>query len=403
MKKACVIISYWYLSLPIFNSLKELYPNYIWYLIDPNEMMGLDANTKFRQNISKNVDGYKLLNMGFLSIILRSKRLGPWLKSYLFYSFYGYYHSLLLKYLKKENFEIIVLTSDWFHSAKTISTDESLSQNSVLIQPCYLDLWERKKVDRIYKSRFPFVASLKYFVWEYLFPYHPVLRIQETRFGFINKKSRLLIWDETLSKYYKEIGRKFELISNPNYRSLFKKYKLKKERIFENRKPVVTLFPANYTHNFGAIYQDKLVEQYKLLLREINNTCKVRLKIHPNENISYWINIFRTIKPEQIIKEDDPQKVIFESDFIISTNSYSCVEALLIGIPCINLNPFAEMISITNVEIYTKYSLLNAKDYKVAREFINRSITNNSNYKKYLMDINLKAKTLLGKYPDIKL
>ena len=98
-------------------------------------------------------------------------------KILLFYFFYVT-NSTLLKYLKKRILTI-VLTSDWFHQAKTIATDATLAQNSVLIQPCYLDLWERKIVDKIYKSRFP-LCFIKIFFRKY-FPYHPVLKIQETR------------------------------------------------------------------------------------------------------------------------------------------------------------------------------------------------------------------------------
>ena len=90
------------------------------------------------------------------------------------------------------------------------------------------------------------------------------------------------------------------------------------------------------------------------------------MKIHPNEKVLYWRKFLIKLIPK-IIKDENIHQVIFESDFIISTNSYSCVEALLIGTPCINLNPNSEMISITNVDLYTKYSLLNASDYKVAK------------------------------------
>ena len=56
--------------------------------------------------------------------------------------------------------------------------------------------------------------------------------------------------------------------------------------------PVVTLFPADYTLNFGITYQERLIEQYKLLFEEIRNNYEVRLKIHPNENLLNWKMIF---------------------------------------------------------------------------------------------------------------
>ena len=104
MKKACVVISYWYLSTPIYLSLKEQYPEYDWHLIDPNEFMGMNTNNIFRKNKSQEFNGYKLINTGFLSIILKLKILNPYLKSFLFYLFYSYYNFLLIEYFKKENF-----------------------------------------------------------------------------------------------------------------------------------------------------------------------------------------------------------------------------------------------------------------------------------------------------------
>ncbi len=402
MKKACVVISYWYLSVPIYLSLKELYPKYDWKLIDPNEFMGMDTNNIFRKNKSQKIKGYTLINTGLLSTIFKIKIFSPWLKSFLFYFFYSYYNSLLIEYFNKENFDHIVLTSDWFHSAKSIGSCSELCDKSILIQPCYLDLWKRKlSVNKVILP-YPFVFAIKTFLRKKIFPLHPILKINETRFGFINKKVRLLIWDENLSEFYKEVGRKFELISNPIYKSLFKKYKSYNVRNLDKGLPIVTLFPADYTLNFGIDYQEKLIAEYKLLFKDLSTNYEVRLKIHPNENILFWKKIFKTISSDKIIKEEDPHKVIFESDFIISTNSYSSVEALLIGTPCINLNPNSELISITNPEIYTKFSLLNASDYKMAKNYIDKSLIDN-NYQKYLQDLSLKAKELLGQHPEIKL
>ncbi len=402
MKKACVVISYWYLSTPIYLSLKEQYPEYDWHLIDPNEFMGMNTNNIFRKNKSQEFNGYKLINTGFLSIILKLKILNPYLKSFLFYLFYSYYNFLLIEYFKKENFDHIVLTSDWFHSAKSIGSCNELCNKSILIQPCYLDLWERKSSLNKVTSPWKFGLAIKNFLRKYIFSFHPILKIQETRFGFINKNVRLLIWDENLSKFYVEFDRKFELISNPIYKSLFKKYKSKNSNKLKKELPVVTLFPADYTLNFGITYQERLIEQYKLLFEEIRNNYEVRLKIHPNENLLNWKMIFNKISPDNIIINEDPHQVIFDSDFIISTNSYSSVEALLIGTPCINLNPNSELISITNPEIYTKYSLLNASDYNEAKKYLDKSLISD-NYEKYLQDLSLKAKELLGQNPEIKL
>ena len=402
MKKACVLISYWYLSVPIYDSLKELYPEYEWKLIDPNEFMGLDTNKVFRKKLSKNYSGYEILNIGFLSIILNSKLLNPLLKSIIFYFFYEYYHNKLIKFISKENYDFIILTSDWFHSAKTIASLNSLIKKSILIQPCYLDLWKRKFKKIKNKSPSNFFSEMKLMLKKYFFSYHPILKIQETRFGFINKKSRLLIWDDNLTKYYEEIGRKYELISNPIYKSIYQKKKENSSTKSIKNKPLVILFPANYSLNFGNIYQSKLQQEYKRLYLNLKDFCDVRLKIHPNENISYWTNIFNNIDRKKIIKFDNPQDTILKADFIVSTNSYSCVEALLLGTPCINLNPNTELITSTNVGIYTKYSLLNSSDSFVAKDYIKSALKGNT-YNDYLRKLELKAKDLLGNYPDINI
>ena len=193
--------------------------------------MGMETNNMFRRKNSSSINGYKKVNTRFLSFFVNNKILSPGLKFYFFYLFYGYYNFLLINYFIKKKFDYIVLTSDWFHSSKSIASSKNLSKKILLIQPCYLDLLERIKSIKIYKLRLKIFSSIKSFLRKIIFNQdpkflHPILKIEETRFGFINKKSRLLIWDENLSEYYEKINRKFELISNPIYKSLYNKYKL---------------------------------------------------------------------------------------------------------------------------------------------------------------------------------
>ena len=98
------------------------------------------------------------------------------------------------------------------------------------------------------------------------------------------------------------------MISNPIYKSLFKKYKSNNVKDLNKALPIVTLFPADYTLNFGIDYQEKLIAEYKLLYKNLSTTYEVRLKIHPNESILYWKKIFKTISSDNIIKEEDPHK-----------------------------------------------------------------------------------------------
>ena len=71
--KNCVVMSYWYLSYPLYEAMIDLYPKYDWYFVDPNEFMGLKTNQPFRLNQASKIKNYKLVNIGFLENIINSR------------------------------------------------------------------------------------------------------------------------------------------------------------------------------------------------------------------------------------------------------------------------------------------------------------------------------------------
>ena len=237
------------------------------------------------------------------------------------------------------------------------------------MQPCFLDLYLKPTADRIYKSRFPLVAETKTFIKKYLFPDHPILKIKESRFGLIDKDSILYIWDKQLCNFYIKNNREFRLISNPLNEHLFYR-STKTIKTIEN-KAKVSIFPANYSHNFGDVYQQIVEEQYIKLVKSLLNLADLTIKIHPNESSDYWANVFHMIDRSLIVQDTNSHDLILNSNYVVSTNSYSCVEATLLGTPCINLSPREDLMTKSQDTRYsTKYSILNVSNHSDALKYI---------------------------------
>ena len=367
--KVCVLMSYWYLSYPIYEAMKDLYPKYQWYFVDPNEYMGIQSNKSFRINNLSKVKNYKLVKIGFLQKIIDSNLIPESTKSYLFYKFYFYYERKLIRFFLKEKFDHIIFTSDWFHSSKSLSTNKLIKSKKSLLQPCFLDLYLKSTEERIYISRFPLVAEIKTLLKKYFFPDHPILTIKETRFGLINKNSKLYIWDEKLCDFYNKNNRKFTLIINPLYKHLF--YKSNKFIKRVKKKAKVSILPANYSLNFGNLYQSIIEEEYIKLVSSIYEDVDLIIKIHPNESLSYWSKVFSMIDNSCFIQDVNIHDLILDSNYIVSTNSYSSIEATLLGTPCINLNPRDDLMTKNQDTRYSiKYSILNASNYNEVVEYI---------------------------------
>tara|TARA_B100000212_G_scaffold325218_1_gene286712 strand:- start:974 stop:2155 length:1182 start_codon:yes stop_codon:yes gene_type:complete len=384
--KACVLMSYWYLSYPLYEAMIDLYPKYEWYFVDPNEIMGKQANQSFRLNKSPKITNYKLLNIGFLDFILKSKLLSEGLKTSIFYQFYFYYEKKLIRFFLQEKFDHIIFTSDWFHSSKSIASNKSIKAKRSLVQPCFLDLYLKSKPS----AQLNFKNLIKKFL---LFKTHPILKITETRFGIIDKDSRLYIWDKQLCDFYIKNNREFTLISNPLYEHLLYK-STKKIKIIE-KKAKVSIMPANYSINFGDLYQKIVEDQYIRLVESLIDSVDLTIKIHPNEPLDYWVKVFHMIDRSLIIKDINTQDIILNSNYIVSTNSYSCIEATLLGTPCINLSPREDLMTRSQDTRYSrKYSILNVSNYSDAVDFINK-YKDRTDYKLKLKSLRILAKDLL--------
>ena len=349
--------------------------------------MGSTVNGSFRSNYPSDIT-VKTPSPSLLTFILKCSYIPISIKGILFYALFRSYSHNLITSLNRLNPDYIVLTSDWFHSALIISS--RFSQAKIhLIQPCFLDLWERK-------------PPLTRKSLNKLLGFHnPLMFPKSTCFGMNNQSCHLHIWDKNLSEFYNSNNRSFNLISNPLYSSLLSKRSSKADRLNHYNKQIL-IMPADYSANFEDEYQKKLEDAYSDLVSTLRNAnIDFRVKIHPNESETYWRDALKVNSLEILPSSSSPQDSIQASSYIISTNSYSSVEATLLGVPCLNLNPNSHLITITDSTNFSKYAFRNFKNtYELANFIFNSTY---ESYEKSLDEVNSVSENLLGLLPELSL
>jgi hypothetical protein len=145
---------------------------------------------------------------------------------------------------------------------------------------------------------------------------------------------------------FKERGIDFESVKYPLFQYLQRKYS---SSIRGVQRTTIAVLPANYELNHGRIFQDMLESEYReLIQRLLEEDVDIYIKIHPNEQIEYWRNTLRIEKDARVKFYDsaaDRLELFGRSDFVISTNSFSAVEATLCGAVTINFNPLSRQLS----------------------------------------------------------
>ena len=136
----------------------------------------------------------------------------------------------------------------------------------------------------------------------------------------------------------------------------------------DRNKKTLTFFTAFYGDvlGHGNDYQKNLEESLNYVIENLNNKYNIIIKTHPNEELSYWKNVFK-FKNITLIKNINNFDLMLISDIMISSNSYASVEATLLGVTTINFVPGANIISkefcnlfnqFVSVVEYSKESLL---------------------------------------------
>jgi hypothetical protein len=342
-KRAVIFVGYHYLSTPVYEALRDQLNDYEVIYLNTKDTVGHDTNKVFFQN-NKFDDSYNFYQMQYEPLwnrgrpinTIRSKFIRV-LKRYSFILSFPTYKKKVLNFVESFKPDLFIITTDMFITPRFLA-DELPDIPIFLIQPCYLDLWERPYLNK-FSKKLVNVFSPKFFE-------------RQQYFGFEITRAKLLIWEPSSFDIYKKKGRNPILISNPNHIQLknnskhFRSYKqqILKEIKFANNKKTVSFYTAFYGDviNHGLEYQKNLENSIIDVINRIRNHYNIIIKIHPNEDLNYWRDVFKDFINEDILltkNHGHKFKFMAASDIMIATNSYASVEATLLGVFTINFVP----------------------------------------------------------------
>ena len=350
-RKAIIFVGYYYLSTPIYTALKTQLKDFDLQYLFTKDTIASETNYKyFDINSLKQTDPdiiemeynppwYGKTFLGNHKSKLKKKLIWAW---WMFN--FPLFRRKVLRFVKDAKPDIILTTSDMFFTPRYIA-DKMPDTPILLIQPCYLDLWERE-------YRFELTKKLMNIIQPYLFE-------RQQYFGFEIEREKLLLWEPSAFEIYKQKGKDPLRIINPSHIQIKEsavQIKTQKEKFLEgvfgkiSPQKTISFFTAFYgdVKGHGNTYQQNLEEELIKVITAIQEDYNIIIKIHPNEQMSYWTNVFTeklTSKDNiTIVHNCDKFQLMGSSDFMISTNSYAAVEASLMGIVTLNFVPGVEII-----------------------------------------------------------
>ena len=357
-KKICgvIFVGYNYLSTPIYEALKDQLNGIDLHYVLTKDIIGSDVNSKFFDvsSFSREDPFFHQLNYTPPWYVpdkawhLRGwfYKLTSWTK---WFFAYKKFKQELKKILTDINPQFFIATSDLFFSPR-FTVNEFPNTPMYILQPCYLDLWERK-------YRYPYLKRIMNRIESDVFE-------RQQYFGMEILDAKLLIWESSAINKYKQKGREVIPVVNPLHLALRKKvedsddvldHQIISSYFADQHKELISIFPAIYTEIHGKDYQENLEKELKELIRELRGDWNIVIKIHPNEDDTYWRNCFKEFSEPSIFFTQtlDKFKIMGASNYHISTNSYSSVEATLIGVLSIN---FVPGVSIIGTEFCTPFN-----------------------------------------------
>lgn len=343
-KRAVIFVGYHYLSTPVYEALRDQLNDYELIYLNTKDTIGHHTNYEFFKH-NRLDDSYNynempyepLWNRGRPINLIKSKILRT-IKRFSFIFSFNYYKKNVLDFVKSFKPDIFIVTTDMFFTPRYIA-EKLVDIPIFLIQPCYLDLWERPYLNGFSKKIVNIIQPYFYEKQQY--------------FGFEISRAKLLIWEPSSYDIYKEKGRDPQLIINPNHIQLInnsKKYKASKNKILKEinipdlNKKTISFYTAYYGDvlNHGVEYQANLEKSIIEVIHKIKDYYNIIIKIHPNEEMNYWNNVFKDFLNTDVIiikNHDNKFNLMAASDIMIATNSYASVEASLLGLLTINFVP----------------------------------------------------------------
>lgn len=233
----------------------------------------------------------------------------------------------------------IVTTGETLTTLQCLQWAHHNNKKIIIIQPCYVTLPKLNLHQQIYRY-------LKYSIINIISKIlsKSIISSENKLFGTTFTESNIIIFDSSLDKYYSNKKNKIHKFSIQNLQKYISKPDMLTYEYKKNQGNVLICI-QNYCELSHIMSIEKATLLNKSYFDIINDNPKFNflVKIHPRQSkdFDFYSNYFKKIKHNNYsIYKDIELEKLFDLSFVhISTQSFTAVEAILNGIPSINLSP----------------------------------------------------------------
>jgi hypothetical protein len=372
--KVLLLMGYYYLSNPIYEALKHQLKNCDVFYYNPKEYIGGEINSKnFNSHeFAKKEPGYSELSYDPPWYQKTSK---DWVRRNVLDKLKGLfallrsasgYKKQILAEIERISPDIVVCNSDIFIAPRMLQSQRP-DIPLVVIQPCFLDLREEKSTIPWHKK-----------IVNYLFG---DIYATQGFWGMECQKAKVLVWDSFAFKHYQASNINVYQITNPADVMLksqvaalqhLDKSSVAQKHGLSPRFRTVILYTGQFASLHGQLFQTLLETSYRVFIEAISPYFNVIVKIHPNDEVSYWESIFDENEKSNIkvIRDIDKAELLFLADIAISTDSYAAYEAAINNLVSINFNPKSDEDGYYLSSAYAKVPVLDADKISTVNDFV---------------------------------
>jgi hypothetical protein len=338
-----VFVGYHYLSTQMYRSLKRQLPQFRFLYVFAKDTIGSDANFRLFDRSAMKAEDPDYVELAYDPPWFREwprawqsqSRAGRALRWARWSVAFVRYKREIRKLIATLRPDLFVTTTDLFFAPRYVARKFPRTPLAI-VQPCYLDLWDRPE-------RFSILRLVVNFL-------QPGVFARQEYFGLEIPGAPLLVWDPDSHKTYRDKGRAAVRVVSPAHldiREQAAQYREQTDEILAELglgAPVVSVFPAYYgdVKGHGDDYQKELEQALVEVVERLSGAFTVVLKVHPNEEPAYWRRVFAQVSGRESVRmvtTIDRFKLMAVSEYHISTNSYSAVEATLSGAVAVNFVP----------------------------------------------------------------
>jgi hypothetical protein len=347
MKKILLIPTYYYLSNPLYSSLKEILDeNYSFTYFFSKDSTSLKSNLL---NISKlkvgsNFDKYVEIDAPLPWVYneqkfnIRVRFINGFLKKVNYFFKLKRYVKQFITKINEISPDYIVITSDLTISYRIIKKYFP-KVKIIILQPCFLDFRDRELREipvgiRIINNYFKGI----------LYPNQPY-------FGLENKSTdKLLLFEDKFFEFYKDKRENIYKIFNPFFVKLndqiesldIVKIKNKLSHIIniDLKREIVIIYVSDYTSFHGVDIHNYTIESYIKLIKKFADKYTFIIKNHPRAGVKDFEKNFIGYKQVFFLNNEiEYNELLSIGNLNISINSNASLESIVCGMPTINFLP----------------------------------------------------------------